>query len=45
MRFSDVILLLNTLWFVAAFIQFSVAQVISRKTIAMTIRTLNGATR
>jgi len=26
MRFSDVILLLNTLWFVAAFIQFSIAQ-------------------
>jgi hypothetical protein len=26
MRFSDAILLLNTLWFVAAFIQFSVAQ-------------------
>ena len=26
MRFSDAILLLNTLWFVAAFIQFSIAQ-------------------
>ena len=26
MRFSDVILLLNTLWFVAAFIQFSIFQ-------------------
>lgn len=26
MRFSDVVLFLNTLWFVAAFIQFSIAQ-------------------
>ncbi|MBH5398452.1 hypothetical protein HZZ13_11705 [Bradyrhizobium sp. CNPSo 4010] len=26
MRFSDIVLLLNTLWFVGAFIQFSIAQ-------------------